>query len=80
MSWLGLSISSRHHELISARTLACDAAATAISKKHLHTALEWLEQGRSVLWGQILHLRTPLDGLPPPIPNSLQNSPGLLQS
>ena len=30
---------------------------------HLHKALEWLEQGRSVLWGQILHLRTPLDGL-----------------
>jgi len=63
MSWLGLSISSRHHELISARTLACDAAATAISQKHLHTALEWLEQGRSVLWGQILHLRMPLDHL-----------------
>ncbi|KIM86377.1 hypothetical protein PILCRDRAFT_816309, partial [Piloderma croceum F 1598] len=63
MSWLGLSISSRHRELINARTLACDAAATAISEKHLYMALEWLEQGRSVLWGQILHLRTPLDGL-----------------
>jgi tetratricopeptide (TPR) repeat protein len=63
MSWLGLSISSRHRELVSARTLACDAAATAISKNHLYKALEWLEQGRSVLWGQILHLRTPLDGL-----------------
>jgi tetratricopeptide (TPR) repeat protein len=63
MSWVGLSIPSRHRELVSARTLGCDAAATAISEKHLHKALEWLEQGRSVLWGQILHLRTPLDGL-----------------
>jgi tetratricopeptide (TPR) repeat protein len=63
MSWLGLSISSRHHELISAQTLTCDAAATAILKQYLHTALEWLEQGHSVLWGQILHLCTPLDGL-----------------
>jgi hypothetical protein len=62
-SLLGLSISSRHHELISARTLACDTAATAISEKYLRTALEWLEQGRSVLWGQILHLRPPLDDL-----------------
>jgi hypothetical protein len=63
MSWLGLSIASRHHTLIAARTFACDAAANAISMNHLHKALEWLEQGHSVLWGQILHLRTPLDGL-----------------
>jgi len=61
--WLGLSIAARHHELIQARTLACDAAATAISANNLWMAIEWLEQGRSVLWGQILHLRTPLDDL-----------------
>jgi hypothetical protein len=26
-------------------------------------ALEWLEQGHSVVWGQMLQLRTPMDGL-----------------
>ena len=26
-------------------------------------AIEWLEQGHSVIWGQILHLHTPLDDL-----------------
>ena len=63
LSWLGLSIETRYHELRAARTLACDAAAAAISANNLHQALEWLEQGRSVLWGQILHLRTPVDDL-----------------
>jgi tetratricopeptide (TPR) repeat protein len=63
VSWLGLSITSRHHELVAARTFACDAAAAAILANRLSMALEWLEQGRSVIWGQILHLRTPLDGL-----------------
>ena len=63
MCWLGLSITSRHHTLIQAKALACDAAATAISANDSHMALEWLEQDRSVLWGQILHLRTPLDRL-----------------
>jgi hypothetical protein len=63
LSWLGLSITSRQHELLHASTLACDAAATAISVNNLCQALEWLEQGRSVLWGQILHLRTPVDEL-----------------
>jgi len=35
ISWLGLSISSRHRELVHARTLACDAAAAAISEPPL---------------------------------------------
>jgi hypothetical protein len=60
MCWLGLSIASRQYELIQAKTFACDAAATAISVNNYSLAIEWLEQGRSVLWGQILHLRTPL--------------------
>jgi hypothetical protein len=33
-----------------------------MSGKHA-TALEWLEQGRSVVLGQLLNLRTPMDEL-----------------
>src|SRR6202041_791906 len=63
LSWVGLSIASRHHGLLQARTLACDSAATAILANDLQKALEWLEQGRSILWGQLLQLRSPVDDL-----------------
>ncbi|KAF7340399.1 hypothetical protein MVEN_01959400 [Mycena venus] len=38
-----------------------DAAAAAIACGHFQQAVEWLEQGRSVIWNQLLSLRTPLD-------------------
>ncbi|TDL22044.1 hypothetical protein BD410DRAFT_803857 [Rickenella mellea] len=62
-AWVGLSIDSRHHELLAASSLACDAAAAAISANRPLLALEWLEQGRSIVWGQILQLRAPVDEL-----------------
>jgi hypothetical protein len=37
------------------------AAATHFGKFGL--ALEWLEQSRSIVWGQMLQLRTPLENL-----------------
>jgi hypothetical protein len=40
-----------------------DAATAAIHFGKFELALEWLEQGRSIVWGQILRLRTPLDEL-----------------
>jgi hypothetical protein len=40
-----------------------DAVATAITIEQYDTAIEWLEQGRSVVWGQLLQLRTPVDDL-----------------
>lgn len=40
-----------------------EAAAAAISLGKPNLALEWLEQGRSIVWGQILQLRTPLNDL-----------------
>ncbi|THU81011.1 TPR-like protein [Dendrothele bispora CBS 962.96] len=39
------------------------AAAMAISVGDLPKAVEWLEEGRSVIWKQILQLHTPLDEL-----------------
>ncbi|TDL21763.1 TPR-like protein [Rickenella mellea] len=63
VAWVGLSIDSRHHELLETSSLACDAAAAAMSENDPQMALSWLEQGRSIVWGQILQLRTPVDEL-----------------
>ncbi|KAJ7465588.1 TPR-like protein [Mycena latifolia] len=63
MAWLGLSISDRHHQLLKAGQIVRDAASAAINAHEYSKAVEWLEQGRSVIWGQVLNLRTPVDDL-----------------
>jgi tetratricopeptide (TPR) repeat protein len=63
VAWLGLPIRDRHQYLIQMSEIARDAAAAAISLDQCDKALEWLEQGRSVVWNQILQLRTPVDEL-----------------
>ncbi|KAJ7466000.1 TPR-like protein [Mycena latifolia] len=63
LAWLGLTISDRHHHILQAGRVVRDAASAAIAANQLSTAVEWLEQGRSVVWGQILSLRTPVDDL-----------------
>ncbi|PVF96629.1 hypothetical protein CPB86DRAFT_816256 [Serendipita vermifera] len=63
IAWLGLSIPGRHNHLVQMGGIARDAAAAAISLKQYDKALEWLEQGRSIVWNQILQLRTPVDEL-----------------
>jgi hypothetical protein len=40
-----------------------DAASAAITAHDYEKAVEWLDQGRSVIWGQLLDLRTPVDKL-----------------
>ncbi|KAJ7115240.1 CHAT domain-containing protein [Mycena epipterygia] len=63
LAWLGLSISDRHYHLLKAGKVVRDAAAAAIAAGQAEKAVEWLEQGRSVIWGQVLNLRTPVDSL-----------------
>ena len=63
VAWLGQTIPERHKELSSVGAVANEAAAAAISAEQYDTALEWLEQGRSIVWSQLLHLRTPVDTL-----------------
>ncbi|KAG9083358.1 hypothetical protein FRC06_004576, partial [Ceratobasidium sp. 370] len=62
--WLGASIHDRH-QCLTRRVgiLATEAATAAIEQTRFDLALEWLEQGRSVVWGQTLQLRTPYDEL-----------------
>lgn len=61
--WLGSTISQRYREISQVTSLASEAAATAIMAKDYARALEWLEQGRSIVMNQSLMLRSPLDQL-----------------
>ncbi|CAE6418508.1 unnamed protein product [Rhizoctonia solani] len=61
--WLGSSIDKRYSDVPKLGNLALEAAMAAISAKRYSLALEWLEQGRSIVWNQVLQLRTPLDQL-----------------
>ncbi|KAF8177775.1 CHAT domain-containing protein, partial [Mycena galopus ATCC 62051] len=63
LAWLGLSIPDRHHQLLQAGQVVRDAASAAIAVYDYQKAVEWLEQGRSVIWGQLLNMRTPVDEL-----------------
>ncbi|KAJ7618647.1 CHAT domain-containing protein [Roridomyces roridus] len=63
LAWLGLPIPDRHHHLREVSLVVRDAAACALEAKEPEKAVEWLEQGRAVIWGQMLNLRTPMDAL-----------------
>ena len=58
------TIEMRYSQLIlNISDLSTSAAAAALSFGRHETALEWLEQGRCLVWSQINSLRTPLDDL-----------------
>ncbi|KAF8153825.1 CHAT domain-containing protein [Crassisporium funariophilum] len=57
------TIQKRHTNLVDISDLSVKAAAAAISLERHETALEWLEQGRCLVWNQLNSLRTPLDDL-----------------
>ncbi|KAG9094274.1 hypothetical protein FRC06_010990, partial [Ceratobasidium sp. 370] len=62
--WLGASAHDRHEQLTrQVWVLATEAATGAIELGYYDLAIEWLEQGRSVVRGQTLQLRTPYDDL-----------------
>ncbi|KIJ65422.1 hypothetical protein HYDPIDRAFT_110483 [Hydnomerulius pinastri MD-312] len=60
------SLAQRHQVVkatLRAPTLAADAASWAIRHGKLELAVEFLEQGRGLLWAQFAQLRQPLDHL-----------------
>ncbi|KAF8209992.1 CHAT domain-containing protein [Mycena galopus ATCC 62051] len=63
LAWLALSINDRHHQIMEVGSFIRDAASAAISSGQIVKGLEWLEQGHSIVWGQLLNLRTPIDAL-----------------
>ena len=61
LSWVGTPISTQLHELLQATTVGSNAAAAALCTNQPKVSVEWLEQARSVVWSQILQMRTPLN-------------------
>ncbi|KAK0224073.1 CHAT domain-containing protein [Armillaria fumosa] len=61
--WLGVGVTQRYDKILAIGDEASEAAAAAIALQKVDLAVEWLEQARSIVWGQLLRLRTPVDDL-----------------
>ncbi|CAE6424280.1 unnamed protein product [Rhizoctonia solani] len=61
--WVGATVDDRYRDLPLLGDLTQQAAVAAIDAGNYSLALEWLEQGRSIVWGQTLQLQTPLGEL-----------------
>ncbi|KAF8597857.1 hypothetical protein BDV93DRAFT_406934, partial [Ceratobasidium sp. AG-I] len=61
--WLGTTSTRRYECITEVGAAVIEAAAAAISAEECDLALEWLEQGRSIVWTQTLQLRMPHDVL-----------------
>ncbi|KAB5588324.1 aromatic di-alanine and TPR containing protein [Ceratobasidium theobromae] len=61
--WLGETIGQRYTNVQIIGDTTLKAAAAAIDAQEFDLALEWLEQGRSIVWNQVLQLRNPFDEL-----------------
>ncbi|KAH7319530.1 CHAT domain-containing protein [Rhizoctonia solani] len=61
--WLGKTIANRYETIEQFGAIASEAAQAAITSGQFPLALEWLEQGRSIVWNQVMLLRSPLDEL-----------------
>jgi tetratricopeptide (TPR) repeat protein len=57
------TVQGRHSQLDNVSNIALEAASSACSLGRADKALEWLEQGRCLVWNQLNHLRSPLDEL-----------------
>ncbi|QRV90441.1 CHAT domain protein [Ceratobasidium sp. AG-Ba] len=68
-AWLGCAMGQRYERIATFSEIPIEAAAAAIELNRPDLALEWLEQGRSIVWTQILGLRTPIDDLREVNPN-----------
>jgi tetratricopeptide (TPR) repeat protein len=63
LAWHGLDRDTRSAHLTDWAGLASDAAAAALDAGRPERAVELLERGRTVLWNQVLHLRSDVDVL-----------------
>jgi len=57
------TVEQRHADLIHISSLTIAAASAAFALGKIEKALEWLEQGRCLVWSQLNQLRTPVDEL-----------------
>ena len=61
--WLGQNVSHRYSDLKNIGKVVNTAASAAILAREYELALEWLEEGRSIVWQQTLQLHSPLKAL-----------------
>ncbi|KAG9103636.1 hypothetical protein FRC07_009955, partial [Ceratobasidium sp. 392] len=61
--WLGMTIEQRYVQVTGIAYKTLEAAVVAAICETYDEALEWLEQGRSIVWSQLLQLHSPLDEL-----------------
>jgi tetratricopeptide (TPR) repeat protein len=64
LGYIGEDAITRREALMHARGIACQAAAHELASDNMDTAIELLEQGRSVFWTQLLRLRSHHDVAP----------------
>ena len=60
LAWLGLPTSDHHHHHL---LKAAGVVRNAVAVEQYNTAIEWLEWGHSIIWGQLLQLQNPVDDL-----------------
>ena len=69
-------MTDQHALLAEVGGIVRDAVAAAIRHEEYETAVVWAEQGRSIVWQNLLGLRTPIDDLRrthPQLADRLQN-------
>ncbi|KAF8129527.1 CHAT domain-containing protein [Boletus edulis] len=57
LAWIGLSLTHRYAELKRDADVVREAVAAALDSGLPELAVEWLEQGHSIVWGELLQLR-----------------------
>ncbi|TFK45053.1 CHAT domain-containing protein [Crucibulum laeve] len=64
LAWMGLPVKAQHNELINVKgSWIRHLASEAILQAKHNLAIEWLEQGRSIVWGHLLQLQNPVEEL-----------------
>ena len=70
LAWTGYSLTDRFCGLANADAdMVKEAAAAALDAGQPETATEWLEQGRSIVWGELFQLRSAYEELSSAYPN-----------
>ncbi|WP_121391581.1 CHAT domain-containing protein [Actinokineospora cianjurensis] len=63
LAWRGRDRDHQQAQIMTRPGVACDAAALEVAAGSAERAIEVLERGRALLWGQLLHLRANLTRL-----------------
>ena len=63
LAWIGLPLTHRYRELAKGAGVVREAAAAALDSGLPEIAVEWLEQGRSIVWGELFQLRSSYEDL-----------------